>query len=127
MTRGKWVALAVGVAVIAVLVHYGPALWRAVAYVESRHDGELMMMRFDTRTYERPQNPSRYIIVTRKRFNWLPGRAATVHCGWCVESAHQKCPGDQYNLFSPKGEWPRWPSETRTCTCPHASHAQESE
>ena len=35
MTRGKWVALAVGLAVVAVLVPYGPALWRAVAYQQS--------------------------------------------------------------------------------------------
>ena len=36
MTRAKWVALAVGIAVIAFLVLSGPAVWRAVAYTSER-------------------------------------------------------------------------------------------
>ena len=36
MTRGKWVALAAGIAAVAVLVLNGPAVWRAVAYEEER-------------------------------------------------------------------------------------------
>ena len=36
MTRGRWVAFAVGLAAMAVLVPYGSVLWTAVAYVEER-------------------------------------------------------------------------------------------
>ncbi len=36
MTRGKWVALVVGVAAITVVVPYGPAVWMAVAYALAR-------------------------------------------------------------------------------------------
>ena len=41
MTRGKWVALAVVLAVLAVLVPYGPVLWRAVAYDRQEAEGLL--------------------------------------------------------------------------------------
>ena len=138
MTRGKWVALAVLLAVIALIIPNGPAVWRVVAYVEERHDGVLTIRKLEVgqllwstatsqpiaRFLMSPPNPN-YIVITRKRFNWLPGRDRMVRCAWCVESTHVKCPGDKYALLLPK-EAP--PAETyTTCTCPHPSHAQESE
>ena len=132
MTRGKWAALAVGIAVIAILVPFFPALWRGVAYVEERIDDFYTMHAQDSRR-ERPA----CMILLRKRFQWLPGPDAMTRCAWCVQSDHLKCPRQVYRPESPPGGGGRrlrsWDNPVPgvlllyECTCPHPSHAQESE
>ena len=123
MTRGKWVALAVGLAVIAVLALNGPAVWRVVAYIEERQEGVVLIPDYTARSQELPRNPD-YMIITRKRFIWFPGRDYMVLCAWCAETIHEKCPGDKYVLLPKEAT----PAETyTTCTCPHPSHAEGSE
>ena len=53
MTRGKWVALAVGVAVIAVLATLFPSLWRATAYVQERTDDFYIVVHLDIASRDR--------------------------------------------------------------------------
>ena len=118
-------ALAVGVAVIAVLVPYGPAIWIAVAYEEERREDFVIWSWFDG---ERPD----YVMFIRKRFSWLPGPDHLARCAWCVESDHLKCPRDAEVPTPPKWDLSTISSpmikEVRfACTCPHPSHAQESE
>ena len=88
MTRGKWVALAVGLAAIAVLVPYGPALWRAVKYADERVeygervtienglDGRIQTIRHRGRSHGEPD----YIVLSRKRFHWLSGPDQMIRC-----------------------------------------------
>ena len=126
MTRGKWVALAVGLAVIAVLIPYGPALWWAVAYVEER--------RIVLIAYEDP-NGAEYLDeqarVLRKRWSWVLGPEHRVRCGRCQESDHRSCP----RLLSMAATWRSTGKilgldgvfSGHLCDCPHPSHAQASE
>ena len=124
MTRGKWVALAVGLAVIVVLIPYGPALWRAVAYVEERmENSSKATILSDADASYLPE----YVVLTRKRFNWVPGPVLTTRCPWCAESDHARCPGKRKMLvFLPLGQ-DRVQGRLHPCDCPHPSHAQESE
>ncbi len=132
MTRAKWVALAVGLVVMAVLVTNGPALWRAVGYEEERREDFVMGSWFDG---ERPD----YVMFIRKRFSWLPGPDRFARCAWCVESDHLKCPRDIYwpesSQVGAEVPPPRWRVSTINspminvvkfgCDCPHPSHAKD--
>ena len=99
MTRGKWVALAVGVAVIAVLVSYGPAVWRVVAYEELARSEQWHMVR----------------LV--KRWPWLPGRQSLLPdqvCNACRFRYHENCWG---TADTRKASW-KFLGSFR-CTCLH--------
>ena len=122
-------ALAVGLAVIAVLVPYAPTLWTALAYEEERIEDFVMAASFDGEpAQERPD----YVLFIRKRFDWLPGPDLIIRCAWCVESDHVKCP--RYvgrNQTVQEGPLRGWRIGLRqllqACTCPHPSHAEDSE
>ena len=141
MTRGKWVALAVGLAVIAVLVPYGPAVWRAVAY--ERHT-----------MFGRPQDTSWSMYFCQKRYSWLPGSPQFVPpqpCGRCRNQDHGRCIAEESDRLFGSGtvitftgthlsyEKTRHASAVVLvplsaarpmvwrCTCPHPSHAGNSE
>ena len=125
MTRGKWVALAVGLAVIAVLVAYGPALWRAVVFEESRVYGTSGLEPWKIT----PE--SEYIVIVWKRFSWLPGPQREVRCRDCAESRHVDCPRVMhgFGLYNENIGPSLVAAAARdlSCTCVHPSHAQESE
>ena len=121
MTRGKWVALAVGVAVMALLVPYGPAMWRVVTYEDRRIEDLSVSLSNAAAKVE-------YMIVSRKRFDWVSGPDSFVRCSFCVESEHRMCPRDTASAWVMK-ENPRsgtWEQRFVLCTCPHPSHAQDS-
>ena len=119
MTRGKWVALAVGLAAIAVLVLYGPALWRAVAYDQGRDWG----VQVDHEV--QPQ----CVVFMVKRFSWLPGPDFMQWCASCVESRHVNCPRKMgiYQNWKRPGKPLAPVYSAYSCDCPHPSHAQDSE
>ena len=121
MTRGKWVALAVGIAAIAVLVPYGPALWRAVAYVEER----------DRMDIGHSAIPAWDFSVLRKRVPWLPGEDNVIPsqlCRYCWLELHEHCwqPLAGRNLSFGKGSrigvHEYYLPATFHCTCPDPSH-----
>ena len=152
MTRGKWVAMAVGVAVIAVLVPYGPELWMAVAYTGAREELVAVIERGTTQytpyTHIGPiEFTSAYrsgsgtltmvgpLTIKRKRHAWIPGEEFIVpdqECPWCERTSymrHEYCftgRGAEANCGFRDGTRLYLP-ETFRCTCPHPSHAQESE
>ena len=84
MTRGKWVALAVVLAVIAVVVLNGPALWMAVAYdpgveervfwAESTYDEKSVIKEGRPAVVLTPRTHYGSLVLKRKRYEWLPGR-----------------------------------------------------
>ena len=129
MTRGKWVALVVGLAAVVLLAPFSPALWRAAMYTPERETPVVYLV---------PDNLIEenfefgYAAVSEKRHRWLPGPDYVVQCKWCADSDHRACPrnllmstgdnnvGDSFISVAP-------PMERYTCDCPHPSHAQESE
>ncbi len=153
MTRGKWVALAVGLAVLAVLVPYGPAVWRAVAYAPERLEPVVVLandhpkyahteythtgpIEFISGMYSNGMRTTVSVLtVKRKRHTWIPGEEFIVPdqvCPWCRRTTlipHEYCftgRGNRANIGLRDGTRLDLP-ETFRCTCPHASHAQESE
>jgi len=109
MTRGKWVALAVVVAVIAVLVPYGPVLWRAVAY--QRYQRELGISEVG-------------FYYLHKRASWLPGDEFLVPdqpCNRCLQWDHERCG------VILEAEPVVLPPEDFRCTCTDPSHDGDSE
>ena len=135
MTRGKWVALAVGLAALAVLLPYGPALWMAAAYVEERKENVWLHDPTKDGEYEGILDPVDYLLLKRKRFDWLPGSDRMAQCSFCVETQHVKCPRVVFETWSAATPGlDRVEQSLRLdilaehlCTCPHPSHAQESE
>ena len=136
MTRGQWVALGGVVAAIAVLIPYGPAVWRAVAYVEERIEPIDVRHRYSTHRYSTNSTEVNtdlatleveYMVVLRKRLEWLPGPDLVVRCAWCVESDHARCPGSNFALSCPAGTRDSRFIGTVHCDCPHPSHAEGSE
>ena len=117
MTRGKWVALAVGLAVIAVLVHYGPAMWRAVRYQKVRVWG----VQVD------PDVQPECVVYMVRRFIWDPGPKFTQLCTGCAESRHVGCPRRIGIFLNTEGKGGVPVHYTYSCDCPHSSHAQDSE
>ena len=136
MTRGKWVALAVGLAVVAVLVSYGPAVWRTVAYVEEQQTQPLYFWNEGNGWKEDNH------VLLRARREWLSGaRLKAAMCGWCDESDHLQCPRElafvlpagcriEYQPMQSVGT-PEVSAGMHAvmlpCTCADPSHAQESE
>ena len=143
MTRGKWVALAVGLAAVVILVpFFYPPLWRAVAYEKERRQPvfrNLPPSPFTTAELRIGFGPVRlkdpgYLLLLRKRFDWLPGRERFSVCGCCVESRHSDCPRRMlvYASLGEVEDFFTWHHgnvfyQRHTCACPHPSHAQESE
>ena len=128
MTRGRWVALAVVVAVIAVLASYGPALWRALVYTLERKEPISPHARYyiEGTDDEFEALDFEYVSVMRKRFDWLPGPDRYVRCAWCVASDHAKCSGSKRLVILADMRDPSLIDWSR-CNCPHPSHAQESQ
>ena len=127
MTRGKWVALAVGVAAIAV------ASPRLLYQTEMRalvfHSG-FKMYEFGEVLHS-PLERNSFVEIRRWRFSWPRNWRmfdARVECGWCLRSLHEDCPHE----VSGRG-WTTYiagraaPGLIHRCACPHPSHAQESE
>ena len=108
MTRGKWVALAVGSALFAVLFPFLPLGWEAVMYTPECDELE-------------PFKKGVHAVVMRKRVDWIPGPDRVLRCAWCAESDHSQCPRKV-------GSWAAraMTLDRVACTCPHPSHAQES-
>lgn len=132
MTRGKWVALAVGLAVIGVIVLNGPAVWRAVPYSSEVLFPVKLYPGLDRTRLNRsdPVRAPDYIVIWQKRGDWIPGQRYIIRCSFCLDSDHDLCVGVM------NGEWSRVrPSEASfhvfdaafRCSCPHPSHAEESE
>ena len=69
-------------------------------------------------------------VVLRKRPGWLPGSEITIPdqtCPACILAHHSACfPKWSASCRFPDGSSVDLPSSFR-CTCPHPSHAQESE
>ncbi len=138
MTRGKWVALVVGLAAVAVAVPYGPALWMAVAY--DRQESSLLSFMIGGRGYSvgRGQGSADPVwkdlkfVVMKKRHSWMPGSEFTVPdqmCPACILEFHDACfpkAGGSAGCSLPDGSSVDLSSSFR-CTCPDLSHAQESE
>ena len=140
MTRGKWVALTVGLAVIAVIVLNGPAFWKAVAY--EQREAEAVFFGTGRARFSRSggvggpgDNPfweDRGFVVVRKRYSWIPGSEFTVPdqmCPACILEFHDACfpkAGGSAGCSFPDGSSVDLSSSFR-CTCPDLSHAQESE
>ena len=128
MTRGKWVALVVGLAVIAVLVLASPRLlyqteMRALVF----HSG-FEMYEFGEVLQAPPEGDCfveiRRVWFSRPRSAFEPqGRA---RCGWCLRSRHDSCPRKVSGGGS-IGSSRIVPFPVYECDCPHPSHAQESE
>ena len=138
MTRGKWVALAVGLAVVAVLVVNGPALWRSVAYVKEQRkglsDGARLCIFIGSATDSQPIRWSgpMEVDVFRKRYKWLPGQEVIVPdqpCIPCNGGLHDWCWNERRErppfVRIIRGTEPQ--SAPFRCTCPHPSHAESSE
>ena len=120
MTRGKWVALAVGMTALGFLVPYGPGLWRSVAYVETR---------LEPLPVPEERMPP-YVIAQVRRFDWIPVRRVTgITCGFCVESKHADCTPWMKVRAVPTKDYDQSPNAFMAplCMCPHPSHAQDSE
>ena len=153
MTRGKWVALAVGVAVTAVLVLNAPAVWRVAAYTQAREELVVVIEKANTKytpythigpiefraVYKSGLGPTLSMVglltIKRKRYAWIPGEELIVPdqvCPWCNPRTyipHEYCfkgPGSSANIGLRDGTRVHLP-ETFRCTCTHSSHAQESE
>ncbi len=148
MTRGKSVALAVGVAAVAVLVLNGPAVWRVVAYVQvpissgpvSVHLGGGAVsylsgtdqMGAMTTNLETAVVESGTLTVHKKRHAWLPGQAFIIPdqaCVSCGLGKHTVCfprHVEGARFITPDGTRVELPENFR-CTCTDPSHDGDSQ
>ena len=116
MTRGKWVALAVGLAVAACLVAIAPQAWLWSAYRNAEVEE---IVRFPISGFPKWLKEVRRPALV-KRWDWLPGREVVLpdrRCNACLHDSHRNCPR-RISISEVADEL--------LCTCRHPSHAQDS-
>ena len=153
MTRGKWVAVVVGLGVAACLASVFPQAWLWLAYRDAEvrealsigragegrdvkingevemdwtrrlgsfyADGVVVTISDESSSVTVKGSSRRPALV--KRWGWLPGREIVLRdgrCWLCLQDAHWFCPDTV--SFSEL-------LDDVHCTCPHPSHAPESE
>ena len=138
MTRGKWVAVVVGLAAIVLLALVSPRILYEHELRALVFDSEFEIYEFGEVLHSPPEDDS-FVEVRRWRFNRTHRRFpwersdTSVECGWCIRSRHDGCPRKVAGrvvfgtgrVGTVRGT--RSPFRAiRECDCPHASHAQDS-